>query len=139
MPDSEIPKRKRCCIEWIPILSRRCMQPLAATWRAQLSIGNPIRASASSLPPTGIRAKCERGDVITGIDAAEARGAVVFQAGTRRTGDGLATSGGRVLGVTASGLDLRSAIHATYDAARHIHFDGMHYRSDIGAKGLKRY
>ena len=87
----------------------------------------------------GYPSEVRTGDAITGIDAAEARGAVVFQAGTRRTGDGLATSGGRVLGVTASGPDLRSAIHATYDAARHIHFDGMHYRSDIGTKGLKRY
>jgi len=49
---------------------------------------------------------------------------------------GLETAGGRVLGVTASGADLKTAIDRTYAAARQIHFEGMHYRRDIGAKGL---
>jgi phosphoribosylamine--glycine ligase len=87
----------------------------------------------------GYPGEVRTGDVITGIDAAEARGATVFQAGTKQTADALVTAGGRVLGVTASGPDLRTAIHSAYDAAGQIHFDGMHYRSDIGAKGLKRY
>ena len=50
-----------------------------------------------------------------------------------------ATAGGRVLGVTASGPDLASAIDATYNAVRWIHFGGMHYRRDIGCKGLSRW
>jgi phosphoribosylamine--glycine ligase len=87
----------------------------------------------------GYPGEVRTGDVITGIDAAEARGATVFQAGTKQTADALVTAGGRVLGVTASGHDLRTAIDSAYDAAGLIHFDGMHYRSDIGAKGLKRY
>jgi len=49
------------------------------------------------------------------------------------------TSGGRVLGVTASGPDLPSAIRNTYDEVRKIHFAGMQYRRDIGQKGLKRW
>ena len=44
-----------------------------------------------------------------------------------------------MLGVTASGPDLAAAIDHAYAAARLIHFDGMHYRTDIGRKGLKRY
>ncbi len=76
------------------------------------------------------------GDVITGIDTC---GAVVFHAGTRKTANGLITAGGRVLGVTSSGADLKSAIENTYAAVRKIHFDGMHYRKDIGQKGLKRW
>jgi len=51
----------------------------------------------------------------------------------------LETAGGRVLGVTASGSDLRSAIDAAYRAVEQVHFDGMHYRRDIGQKGLKRW
>ena len=47
--------------------------------------------------------------------------------------------GGRVLGVTASGPDLAAAIDQAYAAVRLIHFEGMHYRSDIGRKGLARY
>ena len=51
---------------------------------------------------------------------------------------GLETAGGRVLGVTARGEDLRAAIRNTYAAAKHIHFEGMHFRNDIGRKGLAR-
>lgn len=83
------------------------------------------------------------GQPIDGIEAAEATGATVFHAGTRhRTQQGsagLETAGGRVLGVTASGADLAAAIDHAYAAARLIHFDGMHYRTDIGQKGLRRY
>jgi phosphoribosylamine--glycine ligase len=79
------------------------------------------------------------GKTIDGIEAAEAAGATVFHAGTRHGPEGLETAGGRVLGVTASGADLAAAIDNAYNAARMIHFDGMHYRTDIGHKGLKRY
>jgi phosphoribosylamine--glycine ligase len=76
------------------------------------------------------------GDPIRGLDQAQA---VVFHAGTRIGPQGLETAGGRVLGVTSSGVNLGEAIQATYAAVRQIHFDGMHYRTDIGSKGLKRY
>lgn len=79
------------------------------------------------------------GDVIRGIEEAEACGAVVFHAATKRTPAGLVTAGGRVLGVTASGPDLPSAIARTYQAVEKIHFEGMHYRRDIGRKGLARW
>ena len=52
---------------------------------------------------------------------------------------GLETAGGRVLGVTASGPDLATAVRNTYAAVEKIHFDGMHYRRDIAHKGLKRW
>jgi phosphoribosylamine---glycine ligase len=79
------------------------------------------------------------GDEIVGIETAEAAGATVFQAGTRRDHDRLLTSGGRVLGVTAGGDTLESAISAAYRAVEKIHFDGMQYRKDIGQRGLKRW
>ena len=79
------------------------------------------------------------GKAIRGIKAAEATGATVFHAGTRMGAAGLETAGGRVLGVTAAGQDLAGAIDGAYQAARHIRFDGMHYRTDIGRKGLERY
>ena len=91
------------------------------------------------LSAAGYPAKPKTDDVIMGIGAAEATGAKVFQAGTKLTARGLETSGGRVLGVTASGADLPTAIRNTYAAVEKIHFDGMHYRKDIGAKGLKRW
>jgi phosphoribosylamine--glycine ligase len=81
----------------------------------------------------------ESGKEIRGVNDAENTGATVFQAGTRILHGRLETSGGRVLGVTASGADLRAAIDAAYVAAGRIEFDGMHYRRDIGHKGLARY
>jgi phosphoribosylamine---glycine ligase len=75
---------------------------------------------------------------IRGIEDAEATGATVFHAGTRAGQQGIETSGGRVLGVTAGCEDLRSAIERAYAAVGKIEFAGMHYRRDIGQKGLTR-
>jgi phosphoribosylamine---glycine ligase len=79
------------------------------------------------------------GAVIRGVEEAEATGATVFHAGTRLAEQGLETAGGRVLGVTAGGESLRSAIERAYEAVSKIEFAGMHYRGDIGQKGLRRY
>lgn len=80
------------------------------------------------------------GDPISGIEAAEQTGAVVFHAGTRfNDREELVTSGGRVLGVTASGPTLPKAIEAAYSACGHIAFDGRQMRQDIGRKGLNRW
>ena len=79
------------------------------------------------------------GDAITGIADAEATGATVFHAGTKRRDGELVTSGGRVLGVTAGGESLPEAIDRAYTAASRVHFAGMRYRKDIGQKGLRRW
>ncbi len=80
----------------------------------------------------------ETGKEIRGIQMAETRGATVFHAGTKLHRGMVETAGGRVLGVTAGGADLREAIAKAYEAARCIQFEGMHYRTDIGHKGLAR-
>jgi len=87
----------------------------------------------------GYPGKFASGFPISGIDQAEAAGVTVFHAGTRLGPHGLETAGGRVLGVTASGADLAEAIDRAYSAAGAIHFERLHYRRDIGAKGLRRY
>ncbi len=81
----------------------------------------------------------QTGKVISGYDLAETVGGVkVFHAGTEFRNHQLLTAGGRVLGVTASGEDLAAAIQRVYAALGKIHFEGMHYRRDIGAKALLR-
>jgi len=71
---------------------------------------------------------------IDGLTAVEAiAGVKVLHAGTIREGDSVLTSGGRVLGVAATGLTLSNALQNIYTAISEIHFDGMHYRKDIGA------
>ena len=61
----------------------------------------------------------------------------VFHSGTAVKDGQLVTSGGRVLGVTATGDTLKTAIDRAYDAARRVHFDGMFMRSDIGKRALE--
>lgn len=79
----------------------------------------------------------ERDKRITGLDeAARLPNVKVFHAGVREAEGAFYTSGGRVLGVTASGGDLSEAISRAYAAMEKIHFEGMHYRRDIGRKGL---
>lgn len=80
-----------------------------------------------------------KGKVISGLEMAEEdKRVAVFHAGTRMEGDKFVTDGGRVLGVTAVDQDLSSAMMTAYEAVNKIHFEGMHYRRDIGVKGLKQ-
>jgi phosphoribosylamine--glycine ligase len=75
---------------------------------------------------------------IDGIDVAESReGVRVFHAGTAERDGKLVTAGGRVLGVTATAGDLAAALARAYAAVGDIHFEGMHFRRDIGRKGLR--
>jgi phosphoribosylamine--glycine ligase len=71
---------------------------------------------------------------ISGIQGAEVAGADVFHAGTTQAEEALVVSGGRVLSVTASGIDLNEARAKAYSALEHISFSGSHNRSDIALK-----
>ena len=73
----------------------------------------------------------DRGSPITGIEAAEAMGALVFHAGTALHDGAVVTNGGRVLNVTAVGDDLLAARAAAYAAADLITWEGARRRDDI--------
>ncbi len=81
-----------------------------------------------------------QGGRISGIDRAEAStGVTVFQAGTAKNADGdLVATGGRVLAVTATGTDLRTARDRAYRAVDMIDFADGFYRRDIGWRELER-
>jgi phosphoribosylamine--glycine ligase len=80
----------------------------------------------------------DKGQVIRGLERLRnwTQG-FVFHAGTIQTNGHCLTAGGRVLGVTARGRDLRNAVNEAYDAVRKISWPGMHYRNDIGRRALK--
>jgi phosphoribosylamine--glycine ligase len=80
----------------------------------------------------------ETGGAIRGIDAAEATGAIVFQAGTKAAGDTLVASGGRVLAVTATGDGVAAAQAAAYRAVDAIDFPTGFCRRDIGWREIGR-
>lgn len=109
------------------------------------------RVKEVSVPPAQRAAACvvaasagypgdfRKGLPISGLDEVERmQDTVVFHAGTARQGGQTVTNGGRVLGVTALADDLPSAIAGAYEAIGQIHFEGMHYRRDIGYRALKR-
>jgi phosphoribosylamine--glycine ligase len=116
--------------DFVPLLAsaaRGKLEDAALSWNHEPSVCVVLAAD-------GYPGHVRSGDAITGVEQA-----TVFQAGTQKQGLDLVTAGGRVLGVTASGTDLGSAIANAYQGVSKIHFAGMHYRSDIGQKGLKRW
>ena len=74
----------------------------------------------------------EKGKEITGLD--DVTDSFVFHAGTAVKDGKLVTNGGRVLGVTAVAPTLDEAIRKAYADVKKIHFDKVHYRTDIGVK-----
>jgi phosphoribosylamine--glycine ligase len=87
------------------------------------------------LASEGYPASSRRGDVINGLSSlSDASGVTVFHAGTARNpGGALVTAGGRVLDVTATGVDVASARAHAYEATAKISWAGMQYRTDIAA------
>ena len=85
------------------------------------------------LASSGYPGKYERGFVINGLERfKDKEGYYVFHSGTKKTGKGVITNGGRVLGVTAKGDTLLDARARAYEAVEWIDFDNKYFRHDIG-------
>ena len=95
----------------------------------------PLSAICVVLASAGYPGESTTGLVIHGLNSAEQFDDVfVFHAGTALHQNQVVTNGGRVLGVTALGPDLRSARGRVYEAVAKVRFEGMQYRKDIGAR-----
>jgi len=103
-----------------------------ARWDPRCAIGVVLAAG-------GYPGNYGKGAVIHGLGAVDGPAVKVFHAGTRRVGDDIVTSGGRVLCVTALGEDIGAARRACYAAADGISWDNMTLRRDIGWRALARY
>lgn len=107
-------------------LATRRFQPDEWHWK-------PGASACIVLSSVGYPGKFSTGKVIEGLTGLRKQtGVKVLHAGTRRQGEDTVTSGGRVLGITAFGPDLPSALSRAYAAISQIRFEGMHYRTDIG-------
>ena len=93
-------------------------------------------AACVILASKGYPESSSKGDVIRG-DIKQHDTTIVFHSGTKLIGDEYVTNGGRVLGVVGLGKDLRTALDRAYGRIEHIDFEGMQYRTDIGAKAFK--
>jgi phosphoribosylamine--glycine ligase len=94
---------------------------------------SPDASACVVLAARGYPAKAETGATIAGLErAAKHEQVSIFHAATSRKDGKWLTAGGRVLGVTATGEDLNSALERCYGAVADIHWEGMQYRRDIG-------
>lgn len=108
------------------------LKDMTVSWKDEVSLCVVI--SSKGYPGT-----YEKGKVIEGLDSLrDDKNVVIFHAGTSLNNDEIVTSGGRVLGVTALGKDIQTAQRNVYKAIEKIHFEGMHFRKDIGDKATKR-
>ena len=126
----------------LPLLQGDLLEIMLATTNGTLE-QTPVEFAQSSaacviLASGGYPQKYATGKIISGLEKGQLanKSALVYHAGTKQTPEGLATSGGRVLGVTAVADTLQQAIQKAYTAAEKISFEGMHFRKDIGQRAL---
>ena len=118
-------------VDLIEAALQRKLDSASAQWKSQTAVG--VVLAAQNYPDTP-----KKGDIIHGIDAANAIGKV-FHAGTALNERGeVITNGGRVLCVVGLGDDVAAAKQQAYRALAEIEFDGMQYRTDIADKAMGR-
>ncbi len=125
----------------LPLLDTPLEELLIACTQQKLAQQPPIKWKSGSAvcvvaASGGYPDAYEKGKAIAGIESATAQGAIVFHAGTTLKDGQLVTSGGRVLGITALGENLKDAIAKVYPAVESISFEGMYYRRDIAHRAL---
>lgn len=120
-----IPRLKTDLVEVMQAVINGDLTNVKIEWKNEVAVCVVIASG-------GYPGHYETGKFISGLDDAEKNGSIVFHAGTAEKDGKIATAGGRVLGVTALGKDLAEARKLAYESVSKIHFEGMHYRKDIG-------
>jgi phosphoribosylamine--glycine ligase len=119
----------------LPLLEGDLLAALVACTQGRLAdaaLGwRPGYAACVVLAAQGYPAAPRTGDPISGLESV-GDDVLVFHAGTAWQSGAIATSGGRVLGITGLGTSLQAALEVAYAAAETVSFDGMHFRRDIG-------
>jgi len=123
----------------LPMLKSDLLELMTATLNSALSEKevefHPGAAVCVVMASGGYPGSYEKGKPISGLDELP-EGVVVFHAGTTSKDGRIVTSGGRVLGVTARGNDLKSALSQVYAATNVIDFQGKFFRKDIGYRAI---
>ena len=100
-------------------------------WDRRFALGVVMAAAGYPMNP-------RKGDLIQGLPSVAAEDAMVFHAGTTLADQGVVTSGGRVLCVTALGESAKQAQQRAYDVLAGVQFDGAQFRKDIGHRAIKQ-
>jgi phosphoribosylamine--glycine ligase len=107
---------------------------IAGNLRPDHAAARPENCACVVMTAGGYPGRYKKGDVMSGLDAAaNLKDVMIFHAGTKLENGKVVTAGGRVLGVTALGTTLASAVKRAYEAAAIIKFNNAHYRRDITA------
>ncbi|MDR7318371.1 phosphoribosylamine--glycine ligase [Brevibacillus nitrificans] len=124
----------------LPLLETDLLEIVVATIKGELDAVDVKWKKGSAvcvvMAAPGYPGEYPKGQLIEGLDRTAAN-VTVFHAGTKATEEGIVTSGGRVLGVTATGDDLAKARVAAYETVQAISFEGAQYRTDIAAKAMR--
>jgi len=127
-----LPRLQSDLVEVFSKISERRLAEVELKW-------DPRPAVCVIMASKGYPGKYAKGLEIKGIEEAKALpDVIVFQAGTQKKDGAYYTSGGRVLGVTALGADVRNACDKAYEGVGKISFEGAHFRKDIAARALKK-
>jgi phosphoribosylamine--glycine ligase len=121
----------------LPLVETDLLEVLGAAAQGDLPDDAIAFSSSSAVTVVvaggGYPAEGDRGGEITGVEEAEALGALVFHAGTARQGERLVTNGGRILAVTGVGQSAGEARDVAYRAVEQVRFAGMRFRTDIAS------
>ena len=107
------------------------LDSITAQWDPRPSLGVVMAAG-------GYPDDYRKGDVISGLDAADSNGVKTFHAGTRLENGNVVTAGGRVLCVTALGDSVAEAQQRAHEGIKHISWQDCQYRTDIGYRAIAR-
>lgn len=127
-PETQVvlPRLKSDLLEIMMAVRNECLSDVDIEWSDEA-------AACVVMASGGYPEKYEKGIEITGLNEnGQIEGATVYHAGTKKENGKFYTNGGRVLGVTATDTTLEGALKKAYDAVSKIHFEGAHYRTDIG-------
>lgn len=118
----------------LPRLKTDLVELFEKTWETnldQVELEIDSRAAATvMLVSGGYPGSYQKGKKISGLQ--EIKDSIVFHAGTKKEGDDVVTSGGRVIAITSFGEDYRQALKKSYQSAEKLQFDKMYFRKDIG-------
>lgn len=124
----------------LPLLETDLLEIVVATIKGELDAVDVKWKKGSAvcvvMAAPGYPGDYPKGQLIEGLDRT-GENVTVFHAGTKAVEEGIVTSGGRVLGVTATGEDLEKARAAAYETVQAISFEGAQYRTDIAAKAMR--
>lgn len=126
----------------IPRLDSSLLDALLKTAQGRLAeatlVWNPAPSVCIVMASAGYPSAVRKGYEISGIEEAEATGAVVFHAGTACKDGKLLNSGGRCLVVTKVGCNMIDSIQGAYEAVAKITWEGVQYRKDIAKRAIHR-